>query len=230
MNQNLSDVTVILDRSGSMGLLQDPTISGYNEFKGEQAAAEGECIWTEVQFSSGFKAHEVTVSPTPVGAVRDLSAKSYIPGGMTALYDAIGHTINSVGTRLAAMPEADRPATVMIVITTDGYENSSREFSRDAIKNMITTQQEKYNWQFIFMGANQDAILAAKHLGIDEDSSLSYASTNEGQEQAYKSLSRNLSLSRAYASAGVSRKAVFTVNDRAVQYDQGAVDNLRSDA
>ena len=230
MNQNLSDVTVILDRSGSMGQLRAPTISGYNEFKDEQAAAEGECIWTEVQFSSGPMASEVTVSPTPVGAVRNLSESNYYPSGMTALYDAIGNTIQSVHQRLLSMPEADRPATVMIVITTDGYENSSREFSRNAIKNMITTQQADHNWQFIFMGANQDAVLAAKDLGISKDSSLSYAGTDEGQKQAYKSISKSLSLSRKCASRGIQRQAVFTADDRAAQYAEGAVDNLRSDA
>lgn len=245
MNQQLTDITVILDKSGSMHSLVVPTIKGYNNFKTEQEKAEGECVWTEVQFSSpGLRSrifgdppinadvnpgYQTTVAPTPIGAVRDLDGSNYRPGGGTALYDAVGNTINTIGKRLASTPEADRPGTVIVVITTDGFENASVQFTGGDVKKMIEHQETKYGWQFIFMGANQDAIETAGDLGIAQDAALSYAANHAGATAAYESLSANVVSNRKKRSKGVNATLTFSKLDRQIQYDQGANDQLNSD-
>ena len=242
MNQNLTDVTVILDRSGSMSNLVDATIEGYNQLKAEQVDGEGECTWTEVQFSStniynadtAATPWAITVQNQSVESVRDLSNENYHVGGMTALLDTIGAVIRSTGERLASLAEDDRPGTVIIVITTDGHENASVEYTRAQINEMITHQQTKYDWQFIFMAANQDAIATGADLGLAAGSTLSYAATKGGAEAAFKGLSGKLGMAREYSSKGASRSLVqdaltFNTADREAQYAEGANDQLNTD-
>lgn len=222
MNQNLTDITVILDRSGSMQRLVPATISGYNEFKAEQAAMPGQCNWTEVQFSSKWYDEEpairTTVESQPVQKVRNLSTYNYLPSGGTALLDAIGSTIDATGRRLTAMPEEERPGTVIIVITTDGEENSSKTYNREQIKSMIEHQQNKYNWQFVFLAANQDAIQAGASMGTHRESTMSVAATPEGYKTAYSTLSTGVARARTTKSA-----VAFTEKDRELQRKEGAV-------
>ena len=121
--------------------------------------------------------------------VPPLTEKDYAPGGCTALMDAIGRTINNVGQRLANTPEEERPSHVIFVITTDGYENASREFSRGKIKNMIEHQQEKYSWQFLFLGAGIDAYHEAESIGIGGVHTMSVTSDVQGTSNMFYSVS-----------------------------------------
>lgn len=152
MNPNLTEIIFILDRSGSMAGLEADTIGGYNQFLKEQAAKPGELRVTAVLFDNEYECLYQSVRPENAG----LSDRQYFVRGCTALYDAVGRAVDDTGRRLARTPEPDRPSRVIVVITTDGYENASRMYSHPQIQKMIRHQQEKYSWEFLFFGANID--------------------------------------------------------------------------
>lgn len=185
-----TDITFVLDRSGSMGSVRDDTIGGFNSFISEQKKIEGECNLTMVQFDTEYEFVHKNQSITKVAK---LDHSTFVPRGMTALLDAVGRAITETGKRFADMEEEDRPQKVIFVIQTDGHENSSREFTRAQIKEMISHQQSKYNWEFIFLGANQDAITAGASMGISSGKSLSYASNTIGTQNVYKSVNKIVS-------------------------------------
>jgi hypothetical protein len=175
MNQNLTEIVFILDRSGSMSGLENDTIGGFNGFVKKQAEA-GQTSLTTVLFDDRY---EILHNGVDAGKVV-LSDKEYFTRGCTALLDAVGKTINDVGKRLAETPEASRPGKVIFVITTDGLENASREFGYDAVKGMIAHQTEKYGWEFVFMGANIDAAKEGGKLGIGIDRSVNFTASSLG--------------------------------------------------
>ena len=160
---DLCEIVMVLDRSGSMSGCQDATIKGFNEFLEEQKKEPGEASLTLAQFDHEY---EVVHDGKPLVDVLPLTSQTFQPRGTTALLDAIGTTINSVGRRLEATAEADRPGKVLFVILTDGIENASREFQCKQVFDMIHHQEDKYNWKFVFIGADQDAIASAASLGI----------------------------------------------------------------
>lgn len=160
MNMNLTDITLIVDRSGSMHAIQSDAEGGVNAFIAEQAKQPSEALLTLVQFDTEY---ECLYNGIPVQKV---PAYSLQPRGSTALLDAIGRTINAVGRRLSQMNEADRPGMVIVVVMTDGAENSSHEFTKAQIKSMIEHQQIVYKWHFTFLGANQDSFAEAGAMGI----------------------------------------------------------------
>ena len=164
MNKNLTEIAYILDRSGSMESMVEPAITGFNEFLAEQRKAPGQARLTLVLFDDEYLVPHQSV---PIEEVPDLTTKTYEPRNSTALLDAIGQTINDLGTRLAKTPEDERPGLVIIAIFTDGYENNSIKYDNRKISEMIRHQREKYNWQFMFLAANQDAIATAAKMGID---------------------------------------------------------------
>lgn len=170
MNNNLTEMVYILDMSGSMEWLKQDTIGGYNAFIKEQKELEGEACMTTVLFDDRYiLLHDhINIKDVP-----ELTAKEYRPAGMTAMMDAIGKTINAVGVRLANTPEEERPGKVIFMIMTDGYENSSREFTRSAIKSMIEHQQKVYSWEFIFVGSGIDAYAEAASIGISDWNTMS---------------------------------------------------------
>jgi hypothetical protein len=175
MNQNLTEIVFILDRSGSMSGLENDTIGGFNGFVKSQAEA-GQTSLTTVLFDDRYEILHNGIDARNVV----LSSKEYFTRGSTALLDAVGKTINDTGKRLNETPEALRPGKVIVVITTDGLENASREFSYDAIKRMITHQTEKYGWEFIFMGANIDVAKEGDKLGILPGRSIAFAASPLG--------------------------------------------------
>jgi uncharacterized protein YegL len=175
MNQNLTDIVFILDRSGSMNGLENDTIGGFNGFVKKQAEA-GPTNLTTVLFDDKYEILHNGVD----AANAVLTEKEYYTRGSTALLDAIGKTINDVGKRLGETPEDKRPGKVIFVITTDGMENASREFSYDTVKSMITHQTEKYQWEFIFLGANIDVGKEGNKLGIAADRSIKFKATTKG--------------------------------------------------
>ena len=184
MNQNLIDITLVLDRSGSMEIVRDDTIGGTNSFIEQQKQGTTDVTFTLVQFDNQY---EFVHKAAPMKTVPPLNRETYQPRGSTALLDAIGRAINETGARLAAMPENERPAKVLFIIQTDGQENSSKEFTHSQIASMITHQREKYSWEFIYLGANQDAIATGTSYGISAGKSLKYASNAIGSASAFRS-------------------------------------------
>ena len=163
MNDHLTDITMILDRSGSMGHIADDVLGGVNEFIRKQKAAEGRALFTLVQFDTEAP-HEVIHDAVDVQQVGTLT--DYHPRSGTPLLDAVGTGIVRTGKRLAAMDEAQRPAQVVFVVVTDGAENSSTDFSADQVRAMIKEQETKYNWQFVFLAADATAFASAGSYGF----------------------------------------------------------------
>ena len=182
MNMNLTEIAFILDRSGSMGHLTGSTISGFNEFLEKQKSLPGEAKLTTVLFDN---AYELLHDAVDIKEVRPITTNEYWTRGCTALYDAVGKTIDDIGARLAATPEEERPSRVIVVITTDGYENASREYSQADVKNKITHQTEKYSWEFIFLGANINSEEVASNIGIDSAHSSNYTASVMGISSMY---------------------------------------------
>ena len=171
MNTNLTEIAIVLDRSGSMASMSKEAIGGYNSFLESQQKLPGEAKLTLILFD-----HEYIVAQNgrPIKDVPPLDETTYVPRGTTALLDAIGRTVNTIGERLGKTPEPDRPAKVLIVILTDGLENASQEFKREQILAMIKRQRETYSWEFIFLGANQDAIQAGTAIGVSADHAVTF--------------------------------------------------------
>ena len=175
MNANLTEIIFLLDRSGSMGGLEGDTIGGFNGFVRQQSGI-GVTLITTVLFDDQYELLHNGANASDV----TLTGKEYFVRGMTALLDAVGKAIIDVGKRLESTDESERPGKVIFVITTDGQENSSREFTYERIKAMIEHQREKYNWEFIFMGANIDVASESSRLGIDPGMSVGYSATSVG--------------------------------------------------
>ena len=163
MRTDLTDITLVVDRSGSMEAIKEDAQGGVNAFIDRQAREPGEALFTLVQFDTEY---EFVHQGVPISEV---SRYELVPRGGTALLDAVGRAINETGRRLATMPEDNRPGLVIFVIVTDGHENSSHEFSKARIKEMIGRQQDVYNWHFTFLGADQDAFDEAAQMGIHTD-------------------------------------------------------------
>ena len=196
-----TDVTVILDRSGSMQAIASDVIGGFNQFLTKQRRQRGDCRLTLVQFDDEY---EVAYLARPIADASRLTAKTFEPRGSTALLDAIGRTIVTTGARLAALPEADRPNRVLLVVITDGEENASVEYTRDQVFTMISSQQDVYGWSFLFLAANQDAIAEAAKVGICAQHSMNFAATGAGMRAASVSLSDAVSSFRSTGNAAVA--------------------------
>jgi uncharacterized protein YegL len=186
MKKDLTEVIFILDRSGSMSSLAEDTIGGYNSFIDTQRLVPGECKLTTVLFDDQY---ELLHDGVDLRSVPKLTSKEYFARGMTALLDAVGKTINAVGERLANTDEGERPEQVIVVITTDGQENSSKEFKAEAIKKMVTTQEKDYNWKFLFLGANIDAFAEGGNMGFASRNTAQYDASAKGTQMLYASVS-----------------------------------------
>lgn len=189
MNDHLTEIAFILDRSGSMQLMIEPAIAGFNALLREQQQAEGDARLTLVLFND---AYHVRCASLPVAEVATLNTATFKPDGCTALLDAIGRTIDDLGTRLAAMPEAERPGQVIVAILTDGQENSSSRFNWKEIREKIRHQEQHYAWRFLFLGANQDAIATAARMGVAAANSATFADDAVGYSSSTKAVSRKI--------------------------------------
>lgn len=196
--ENFSSIVVIIDRSGSMSGLANDTIGSFNIFLKEQKDVPGEAAFTLCTFNEDYSLVHDFIK---LGTVPDLDAKSYRPSGGTALLDAMGTTIDSVGAKLAAMPEDERPSKVIVLVVTDGQENSSKVFTKEKIKSMVEHQRDNYKWEFVFMGANVDAFSEGTSLGFSGSNSVGYNATKGGTHQLYNSVSSNLRSYRVGAAA-----------------------------
>lgn len=207
---NHTDITVVLDRSGSMQTIANDTIGGYNKFLSDQKDAKGTANITLHQFDHLF---ETITQDKDVKSAEPLTDKTFVPRGNTALLDAIGRAVNDTGDRLRKRKEA---CNVVFVIITDGEENHSREFSHAKVMEMIKHQQEKYSWNFIFLGANQDAIRTGNSFGIRGGNSMSYAGNGAGTISAFTSLSSNIGLYRSKGGQCVNSLS-FSDDDKKAQ-------------
>lgn len=214
--KNKTDITIILDRSGSMDSVKDDTIGGFNSFLGEQQKVEGEAVLSLVQFDDQY---EVVYLDKDIHSAAKLTEATFQPRGMTALFDAVGRTINSVGNRLASTAEAERPDKVLFVIMTDGFENASHEFSASEISEMINHQRNIYKWEFMFIGANQDAVLSAREIGIPAAAALTYAGNAEGTQIAYSMMASKV---KNYRISNNAEALNFSDEDRERQIKAGA--------
>lgn len=194
MNKNLTEIVFILDRSGSMAHLEEDTIGGYNSFLKKQKNEEGEACVTTILFDD---AYEIIHDNADIKKVNPLTDKEYYARGTTALFDAIGKTINHVKNRHKFAPENQIPSKTLVVIITDGYENASCEYNIRDVKAIIETQKEKHNWEFIFLGANIDAISAAGHIGIAPDFAATYQADKMGTQMNFDAVDCVVSSVRA---------------------------------
>ena len=177
MKKNLTEVVFILDRSGSMLGLEADTIGGFNSMLAQQKKGPGEAIISTVLFSTQSK---VLHDRLPVDWVMPMTMADYVPQGCTALLDAIGGAVHHIGNVHKYAREEDRPGKTIFVITTDGMENASRRYSYSEVQRMVKHEQEKYGWEFLFLGANMDAISAARTFGIREDRAVRYECDSAG--------------------------------------------------
>ena len=161
--KDTTDITIILDRSGSMQAIRTDTIGGFNSFLEEQKKLPDKASLSLIQFDHEY---EPVYRGIDIQDAAKLTLETFVPRGNTALYDAVGRTIVKTGERLAKLPEAERPKRVLFLIITDGAENASREYSAAMLHSMITEQREKYAWEFVFLGANQDSFLNAQQIGV----------------------------------------------------------------
>lgn len=182
MNRHLTELVFILDRSGSMRGLEQDTIGGFNAMLDRQREAEGQALVSTVLFDSGT---EVIHDRVDVRKVEPMTEKQYAVRGCTALLDAVGGAIHHIGNVHKYAREEDRPARTLFVITTDGMENASRRYDAGRVREMIRRQTEQYGWEFLFLGANIDAVQTAGRFGIDADRAANYHSDSLGTALNY---------------------------------------------
>lgn len=198
---NFTSINVIIDQSSSMAPLAAETITSFNQFLAEQKEVPGEAAFTLCTFSTDYTLVHDFVK---LASISGLDDKTYRPGGWTALLDALGTTINSVGSKLAAMPEDERPSKVIFLVITDGEENRSRKFTKAQIKSMVEHQRDTYKWEFVFIGANVDAFHDGQSYGFSAANSVGYNATAGGTHQLYSSVSSNL---RSYRLSDAAQNA-----------------------
>ena len=203
MKNNTTELVFILDRSGSMSGLEKDTIGGFNSMIEKQRRQDGECYVSTVLFDN---VSEVLHDRVKLSEVKPMTEDDYTVRGCTALIDAIGGAIHHIGNvHKYARPE-DVPEHTLFVITTDGMENASRRYSSEQVKTMIKRQKDKYGWEFLFIGANIDAVETAARYGIDEDRAVNYMADQEGTQILFESVSEavcnvrsNRKLSKAWS-------------------------------
>ncbi len=196
MRKNLTEIVFILDRSGSMSGLESDTIGGFNSMIGKQKKAKGEALISTILFDS---TSEVLYDRVNIRTIRPMTDDDYTVRGCTALLDAIGGAIHHIGiVHKYARPE-DVPEHTLFVITTDGMENASRFYTSDRVKQMIERQKQKYDWEFLFLGANIDAVETARHFGIGADRAVNYHSDSVGTQLNYEVLNEAICAVRSNA-------------------------------
>ena len=206
MDNNLTDITVVMDRSGSMMSCRDDAEGGFNSFVEQQKKEPGKALLTLVQFDTQY---EFVHQGKPI---EEVGKFTLVPRGGTALLDAVGRAINETGARLDKMPEHEKPGLVIVVIITDGHENSSKEFTKDTVRRLIEQQQNIYNWQFTYLGANQNAFAEAGKMGIRLEGVMNYSPAKVGL--GYQATSSKVARMRASALSGQAVHNCFTEQER----------------
>ena len=202
MRENLTELVFILDRSGSMSGLESDTIGGFNSLIAKQQKEDGEAVVSTVLFDDVC---DVIHDRTSIRDVRKLTDREYYVRGCTALLDAVGGAIHHIGNVHKYAREEDRPAKTLFVITTDGLENASRNYTYKDVKQMIEHQKEKYHWEFLFLGANMDAVEVAGNLGISRDRTANYNCDAAGTALNYEVLEEAVSRVRSCPAAAMGQ-------------------------
>ena len=197
MNNNLTEIVFILDRSGSMAGLEGDTIGGFNAMVEKQKKEQGEALLSTILFADNSM---VLYDRVNIKKVEPMTEQQYRVGGCTALLDAIGGAVHHIANVHKYAREEDRPAKTVFVITTDGMENASRAYTYDEVQRMLKHEQEKYGWEFLFLGANMDAISAARSFGIRPDRAVRYSLDSEGTELNYRVVSETVARVRRHES------------------------------
>lgn len=205
---DLTHIYFLLDRSGSMQSIKSDTEGGFAAFVDEQRRQPGECRVTLAQFDNHY---DVVYADRPIA---DVPALELQPRGSTALLDAMGRLVTDTGERLAALPEDQRPGTVIVAIMTDGYENASREWTHPAIKALVEQQTTQWGWQFLYMGADQDAIEVGRHIGVAAANSVTYGRSKS--RDLFANISGKVSTVRNARAAGdaAAPMPAFTEEER----------------
>ena len=219
MKSGYTHVSYLIDRSGSMTSIAKDVIGGFNSFIKEQKNVPGKLTLSFSQFDNEY---DILYDFSDIAEVKDIDSRTYVPRGSTALLDSIVKLINETGKKLADMKEEDRPEKVLFIIHTDGEENSSQEYRNaySKIAEIIEHQEKKYNWQFTYIGANQDAIKVGQSLGISKG--VNFSATSTGTAAVYNSLNKSVA---SYRSA-VGASATFDFNDQQIkQAEQDILDD-----
>ena len=190
MKKGMTEMVFVIDRSGSMTGLEDDTIGGFNSTIKKQKEEEGEATVTTVLFDDRY---EVLHDRFDIDQIKAMTSREYYTRGSTALLDALGRSIHKTINVQKNLPEEERAENVVFVVITDGYENSSREFSYKDIKRLVKREQEKYGWEFLFLGANIDAVAEGGRMGFRSDRSVRYMHDDIGTGLAYRSVSNAVS-------------------------------------
>lgn len=193
MKKGLSEIVFILDRSGSMGGLEADTIGGFNGMLNKQKKEAGEAVVTTVLFDDKIERLHDRVD---LGALEPMTEEQYYVRGCTALLDAIGETIKYINKVHKSLPDEERPESTIFIITTDGMENASRNYNYAKVKQMIEKRQKKNNWEFLFLGANIDAISEAARFGINKDKATNFICDKQGTAVNFKAMSKAVSAVR----------------------------------
>ena len=196
MKNNITELVFILDRSGSMSGLEKDTIGGFNSMIEKQKKQDGECYVSTVLFDNES---EVIHDRVKLSKIKPMTEDDYYVRGCTALIDAIGGAIHHIGNMHKYARTEDVPEHTMFIITTDGMENASRRYTSDIVKHMIERQKEKYGWEFLFIGANIDAVETAAQYGIDSDRAVNYCADSKGTEVLYSTVSESICKMRTNA-------------------------------
>lgn len=196
MKKGLTELVFILDRSGSMSGLESDTIGGYNGLLEKQKQEEGECVITTVLFDDKF---ELLHDRIGIKGIAPLTEKDYFVRGSTALLDAVGRTISKIVNAQKHTAREEQAEKVLFVITTDGMENASREYSYDRVREMIEREKKTYGWEFLFLGANIDAVETAARFGIRADRAANYHADSQGTALNYEALSDAVTYMRCCA-------------------------------
>lgn len=194
--KDATEIVVVMDKSGSMGPRQADAIGGFNQFLEDQKKDPENTNLTLVLFDTTYS---IPINGKPIKDVPPLNTDTYRTGGNTALNDALARAIIETGKRLSDMAEVDRPNKVICVVITDGEENSSKEHTKEQVQAMVKHQEEKYDWAFIYLGANVDAFDQARQLGIQGNMAMNFAPSAQGVRSAYAGTSEAV---RHYKSAG----------------------------
>jgi Mg-chelatase subunit ChlD len=200
MKKDYTDIRIVLDESGSMASIRNDTIGGVNTFIKSQKEAPGVATFTLAKFNS-TSSFAIIQNMVDIQEANELSTHTFIPNGGTPLLDAIGTCVTSAGETYAGMKEEDRPEKVVIVIVTDGEENESRKYTKNQISEMIKHQTDTYQWSFVFLAANQDAIQSGTDMGFSAKMSMSYSANAAGVAGSYGALSANMTRMRSSTGA-----------------------------
>ena len=220
-----TEIIFLIDASGSMAHLVGDTIGGFNGFIESQKTIEGKATLTTVLFDSTWR---ILHDGIDIHEVKPMTASDYVAGGMTAMLDAIGETIERVQERHDELG-AEKPEKVIFVITTDGEENSSRKFNKSQIEKMIKHQTKGHGWQFMFLGANMDAVKEASSIGITRDYATNYSYTAQGTSAVYDAINtvtadlRCDCLAKDFDLSGVYAASVDGLTSKAVSYDDDSI-------